>query len=55
MFPTIPDKIKISNHALFYKELLNLQEQAELSDHHENVPYLYHSVIQVLFLWSGPY
>jgi hypothetical protein len=39
-FPVCANETKFSDRALFYKELLDLQEQAELGN--ENVPYLYH-------------
>jgi hypothetical protein len=39
-FPVCSTETKFADRALFYKELLDLQEQAELDD--DNVPYLYH-------------
>jgi hypothetical protein len=39
-FPVCATETKFADRALFYKELLDLQEQAELGD--DNAPYLYH-------------
>ena len=39
-FPVCSTETKFADRALFYKELLDLQEQAEMGD--DNVPYLYH-------------
>jgi hypothetical protein len=40
MFPVCASETKFADRALFYKEYLDIQEQAELEP--DNVPYLYH-------------
>jgi hypothetical protein len=40
LFPVCSSEIKFADRALFYKEYLDLQEQAEFGA--DNVPYLYH-------------
>jgi hypothetical protein len=40
MFPVCSSEIKFADRALFYKEYLDLQEQAEFDG--DNIPYLYH-------------
>jgi hypothetical protein len=40
MFPVCAAETKFADCALFYKEYLDIQEQAELEP--DNIPYLYH-------------